>query len=242
MKGAPLNPVTKLALLAPVIAALPLAPAPVLAGIGAACLAAGVACGVGRTMLARLALLLAPLALALGVIHGLILPNGPGVAVGPLTLRPSGLARAGLLWARLFALSAAGLLVVTTTPIQALADALEDKGMPAPMAFLLTAPLALAATIADEAAALRDALQVRGVSVRGGPVGRLRALALIVMPLVRAQLVEAAPRARALEGRGFGAARRRTLLEPPADSRAQAASRRTATALAALLLAWTLLR
>lgn len=83
---------------------------------------------------------------------------------------------------------------------------------------------------------MREALQVRGVTVRGGQVCQLRALALIVMPLVRMQLIEAAPRARSLEGRGFGALRRRTLLEPPPDDRAQAGLRWLSLALAVGLL------
>lgn len=239
---APLNPVTKLALLLPLLAALPIAPAWALGAVGAGCVAAGLALGIGRTMLRRLAILLLPVALALGVIHGMILPNGPAATLGPLTVRPDGATYAALLWSRLFALLAAGLLIVLTTPAQAIADALEDKGVPAPAAFLLTAPLAMAGTIAAEAAAMRDALQVRGVTLRGGPIRRLRALALIVMPLVRIQLVEAGPRARALEGRGFGALRRRTLLDPPADSRAQAALRWAMLALAVALIGAALVR
>lgn len=239
---APLNPVTKLALLLPLLAALPVAPVWALAMIGAACVATGLAVGIGRPMLRRLAVLLLPVALALGIIHGMILPNGPAAPFGPLTIRPDGIAYAALLWSRLFALLAAGLLIVLTTPAQAIADALEDKGVPAPVAFLLTAPLAMAGTIGAEAAAMRDALQLRGVTVRGGPIRRLRALAMIVMPLVRIQLVEAGPRARALEGRGFGALRRRTLLDPPPDSRAQVALRWAMLALAIALAALALLR
>ena len=90
---APLNPVTKLALLLPLLAALPVAPAWALGTVGAGCVAAGLALGIGRTMLRRLAVLLLPVALALGIIHGMILPNG-----------------------------AAGLLIVLTTPAQAIAS------------------------------------------------------------------------------------------------------------------------
>ena len=54
--------------------------------------------------------------------------------------------------------------------------------------------------------------------------------------------LEAGPRARALEGRGFGALRRRTLLDPPADSRAQAALRWAMLALAVALIGAALVR
>ena len=237
------NPLTKLALLLPVLAALPVAPAGVLAGIGALCLVLAAQAGIARPLLRRSLLLLVPVAVALVVIHGFLLPHGPARPLGWLMLYPDGLDRATLFLARLAALVPAALLLVMTTPVADLADALEHKGMSAAPAYLLTAPLALAETLASEAEILRDAMQLRGSTMRGGPLRQLAALARIVTPLVRGQLIEAGPRARALELRGFGARRRRSLLEPPADSPRQAALRWLAVlAAAGVLLAGLLLR
>lgn len=230
------NPLTKLAALLPVLAALPVAPAWVLAGIGALCLGIAAQAGIARPVLRRSLLLLVPVALALVAIHGFLLPHGPAQPLGGLTFYPQGLDRAALFLARLTALVPAALLLVMTTPVADLADALEQGGMPAAPAYLLTAPLALAETLAADAEVLRDALQLRGVTVRGNPLRQLLALARIVTPLVRGQLIEAGPRARALELRGFGALPRRSLLQPPADSPRQRLLRRLALAVAALVL------
>lgn len=235
------NPLTKLALLLPVLAALPFAPAWALAAVGAAGVAAAFAAGVGGAVLRRLLLLLSPLALALVAIHGVLLPQGEGVPLGPLHYYPQGLARAALVLSRLFAVIPVALLAVMTTPAAAFADALEAAGVSAALAFLLTAPLAMTEAIALEGQALRDALQLRGVAVRGGPLRQVRALMQIVTPLVRAQLIDAGPRARALEARGFGALPRRSLLEPPPDSPAQRRLRWLLLLSAALIVAAGLL-
>ncbi|MFC5386312.1 energy-coupling factor transporter transmembrane component T family protein [Aquamicrobium segne] len=191
------NPVTKLVLLLPALAFLVVAPAWLLAVAGCAVWAAGAGAGIGVSMARRLLLVLLPIGVGLFAVHGVLLPSGTALAVGPLEIYPDGVARASLIFARLFLALAVGLVIVMTTRLADLADALEAKGVPSALSFLMTAPLAMAETVAAEGRALKEALQVRGVGMRGGPLKQLRAMSFIVMPLVRNQLTYAGPRARA---------------------------------------------
>ncbi len=233
-----LHPVTRLALILPVLAMLPVAGAGALALVALVFLGWGFASGIGAGMVRRMALVLVPVALALVAVHGFLLPRGTGIATGPggLMLYPDGLAYAALVLARLAALLGVGLLVIGATPPGAMADGLEDKGLPPAVAYLLTAPLALAQALRLEIGAIRDALQLRGMPLAGSPLARLRVVAAITMALVRVQLIEAAPRAQALEARGFRSLPRRSLFAPPADSRAQYLARAGLVALSLLIL------
>lgn len=233
-----LHPVTRLALILPVLAMLPFAGALPLVLVALLFLVWGMAAGIGGRMARRMALVLLPVALALIAVHGFLLPRGTGIVTGfrGMLLYPEGLAHAGMILSRLAALLAAGLLVITATPSGALADGLEDKGLPPAAAYLLTAPLGLAQSLALEAGVIRDALQVRGMPLAGSPLARLRVVAAITMALVRVQLLEAAPRALALEARGFRSLPRRSLLDPPADNVAQVRARWGLLALSVLIL------
>lgn len=231
------GPLTKLAFVLLAASMLPLWPAPVLLGAAALALVAGMLSGIGSAMMRRLALLLVPVALALIAVHGFLLESGPARAVGPLDYYPQGLARGLTYFARIALLLSTSLLAVMTTRIGDLARALDQKGLPAAIAYLLTAPLNLIDIIAIEAAAIRDSLQVRGLSARTGLFARARLLAALLAPLVRGLIAEAGTRAEALDGRGFRALPRRSLLEPLTESRTEAALRTTVVLLAAAQLA-----
>lgn len=231
------NPLTKLALILPVAAMLPLWPAPVLLAAAVLAVVAGFASGVGPALLRRLLLLLVPVALALGVVHALLVVRGPSAALGPLAWYPKGIAYAALAFARLAALLGISLLVATTTRPGDIAKALDGAGLPPSASYILTAPLLLVAGVADEARAIRDALQVRGLSARSGLRARACLLVALTAPLVRGMLIDAPTRAQALDGRGFRAFPRRSLLVPVADSSAQRGLRWGLVALAAGQLA-----
>lgn len=231
------NPLTRLALLAAVAAMLPLWPAPVLLAALLACLAAGFALGFGRVLLWRWLLLMAPVALALALVHGLLIRRGPEVAWGPLLLYPEGLSHALLIFARLGLLLAAGLVFVMTTRPGDLARALDGAGLPPSLSYLLTAPLALVDAVADESRMVRDSLQLRGFAPQGGLRDRIRVLSAMTTPLVRNLIFEAPARAEILEMRGFRALPRRSLLHPAPDSRAERRLRRLLLGLAGLQLA-----
>ena len=167
-------------------------------------------------------LLLLPVALALFAVHGFMLENGPTRPLGPLHYYPQGIGRALTYFARIALLLSVSLLVVMTTRVNDLARALDQKGLPPEISYLLTAPLNLVDGIADEAAAIRDSLQVRGLAARSGFWARARLLRAMLAPLVRGLILEAGTRAEALEARGFRALPHRTLLEPLTETRAEA--------------------
>lgn len=231
-----LHPVTRLALCLPVLALLPVGGPAALAFATLACLPVAAASGLGCFVLRRMALLLLPVALALALVHGLLIARGPATVLGPVAIYPAGLAHAGMILLRLAALLAAGLMIVGSTTPGELADGLEDKGLPSGIAYLLTAPLSLAQGLALEGAALRDALQLRGLPLSGSPRQRLRAISHIAIALIRLQLVEAAPRAQMLEARGFRSQPCRTLLAPPPDTPGQYRLRLASALLAACIL------
>ncbi len=230
------SPLTRLALVAAVAAMLPLWPAPVLLGALAAVLAGGALLGFGRLLAWRMALLMAPLALALAVVHGFLIPRGPVAACGPLACHPEGLAHALLVFARLGLLLGICLVFVMTTRPSDLARALDGAGVPPSISYLLTAPLALVGTVGQEARQIRDSLHLRGFSSQGGIGMRIRMLAAMMNPLVRGLITDAPSRAEALEMRGFRAFPRRALLDPPRESSAEIRLRRGLLALALLQL------
>lgn len=230
-------PLTKLALVAAVAAMLPLWPAPVLLAAGLLCLGAGVVAGLGRAMSRRLALLLAPLALALLVVQGMLIARGTAAQLGPLAVYPEGVAIALLVLARLALLLAVCLLVVMTTRPNDLARAFDGAGLPPSLSYLLTAPLSLIGSIADDASQVRDSLQLRGMSPLGGLRARIRLLSAMTIPVMRNLITEAPARAELLEMRGFRALPRRGLLNPRHVPRPEIRLRRGLVLLAALQLA-----
>jgi energy-coupling factor transporter transmembrane protein EcfT len=217
-----MGPLTKLALVLLAATMLPLWPAPVLLAVAALALLVGAICRIGWAMARRLVLLLLPVALALFAVHGFMLENGPTRPLGPLHYYPQGIGRALTYFARIALLLSVSLLVVMTTRVNDLARALDQKGLPPEISYLLTAPLNLVDGIADEAAAIRDSLQVRGLAARSGFWARARLLRAMLAPLVRGLILEAGTRAEALEARGFRALPHRTLLEPLTETRAEA--------------------
>lgn len=230
------SPLTRLALVAAVATMLPLWPAGVLVAALLLCVAAGFGLGFGRALSWRLIILLAPLGLALAIVHGLLIERGTPVPWGPLTLYPEGLSYALLVLARLSLLLAICLIFVMTTRPGDLARALDGAGLRPSVSYLLTAPLALVDAVADEARMVRDSLQMRGFSPRGGLRDRIRVLFAMTTPLVRSLISEAPARAEILEMRGFRALPRRSLLDPRSDSRAEIHLRRGLLAIALLQL------
>src|SRR5437899_1721715 len=105
-------------------------------------------------------------------------------------------------------------------------------------------PLHAARDHGDAAGARLDSA-CPGLSPRGSPLAKLRALRALALPLVLSALHEVDERALALETRGMvgvGKRARRTPLAPPPDSRRQRAMRWGMLAVAvvalALRLAW----
>lgn len=127
--------------------------------------------------------------------------------------------------ARIFAVVAVFLLALATVHPGRLLDGLVDRGVPFAAAYLLTATLQVVPRLRARAGQILDAQRCRGLRVRGGPHHRIRAVVPLAIPLVLSVLAEVDDRTIALESRGMGASKRRTPLDPPADSRLQRAVR-----------------
>lgn len=228
------NPLTKLAFIFAAVAMLPAWGPGVLLPVAALAVAAAFASGVGRIVLVRMLALLVPVGIALALIHGFLIERGAWAPIGPFEYSPAGLAYAAKIHARLVLLLSVTLLFVATTRTGDLARALDAAKLPAAIAYLLTAPLALLDTLADEAKSVRESLQVRGLSARAGIAARARVLVALCTPLVHGLIIDISARAQALDGRGFRAYPTRTPLIAPQDAAFEPALRWALLAFAAL--------
>jgi energy-coupling factor transporter transmembrane protein EcfT len=97
--------------------------------------------------------------------------------------------------------------------------------------------LAAVTLVRAHARRIGEAQRCRGLAARGGLAGRLHAVHALVLPVVLSVLHQLDERVLALETRGLGTAVRRTPLDPPGDSRAQALVRWGAAAACVAALA-----
>ncbi|WP_116134440.1 energy-coupling factor transporter transmembrane protein EcfT [Tropicimonas sp. IMCC34043] len=221
-----LNPMTKLvAVLWIAVAAfvLPTAGTIALAGLAAA---TGILAGAGKVFARRLAFTLTPLTVALFVVHGLLVGHGNQTDWFGLTVSRDGIAFMFHILGRIAALLAGSLLFVTTTHPARLLKALDSKGFPPGMAYLIASPLLLLDPFTTRARAIREAQSARGLDLNGSLMTRIRAFPALLMPLITLALADIDHRAQVLDGRGFRAVPRRTVLDPPPDSPAQLWARR----------------
>ncbi len=204
----------------------------VLAGAGLA--AAG---GVLRPS-ARTALVVSlPIWALLFVLYGL-LGTDPRAAVGPLTLSEPGIARALVLGGRVTAIVLAFLTMLATTSPHRLVEAMTARGVPFGRTFLLASTLTILPRMRERAAAILEAQQCRGLRLGGSVAARLRALGPLALPLILGALAEVDEQVLALDVRGAAAGRRRTPLDPPADTAAQRALRWGLAVLVVAAYAW----
>jgi energy-coupling factor transport system permease protein len=198
---------------------------------------------VGAPILRRFILLSAPFTVAVLIFHGLIMPRPDFVPVftgaffsGPGWLRfsPSGLDHAALLSGRIALILAAALLFSATTHPATLLHSFDAAHWPPGLAYLLAAPLLLIEDFSARTRAIRDAQGARGMNLGGSLRNRIRALTMLVVPLVTAALSDAHERGDVLTARGFRALPQRSLLNPPPDSPRQSLLRKVLLGLALL--------
>jgi energy-coupling factor transporter transmembrane protein EcfT len=116
---------------------------------------------------------------------------------------------------RINAFLAAGLLLISTTRVEAFAAGLRSLGLPPPMCFALSLGFRLMPTYADTAITVVQAQRSRGQDFdRGGVIQRLRRYVPLLVPVLAYALRRADGLAMALESKGFSAARRRTEFLP----------------------------
>jgi energy-coupling factor transport system permease protein len=213
------NPLTKLCGLLWAATAAFVLPWPAAFALAAVLAAWGVQSGIGGSFVRRLLLFIGPLAIALLVIHGFLMHYPDSRAFGPLAFSLGGVAHALRILARLAAVVSASFLFVATTHPADLLKSMDASGFPPGLSYLVASPMLLAGMFAMRTRAIHDAQRTRGLALDGSFWTRLRALPALLLPLVIVGLLEANQRALALHGRAFRALPRRTVLDPPADSR-----------------------
>jgi energy-coupling factor transporter transmembrane protein EcfT len=141
---------------------------------------------------------------------------------------------------RLTTMIAAFLWLVAVLPPPRLVEAMVAAGWSGPSAYLFAATLSAVPLLHERARRIVDAQRCRGLSPRGGPAARWRALRALALPLVLSALHEVDQRALALETRGLSRARRRTPLAPPPDAGWERISRWGLVAGCVLAVVWRL--
>ncbi len=182
-------------------------------GLLAAELALAAASGRLKAFLAILFAVLGPVSVSLFVVHGLFHPGATGVAVGPLWVRPEGLSFAVRTIVRLAVISGAVLLATLDVPPGRILRDLVDRGVPPALAYGLVATVRFVPETRARAQRIIAAQQTRGLALNGNPVRRIRALGVLVRPLLLSALAEAEARSVTLELRGFWVRPRRALAE-----------------------------
>jgi energy-coupling factor transport system permease protein len=130
--------------------------------------------------------------------------TGPVARLGPFALPLRGALFGLAMGTRLGVFLAAGLLVLVTTRVEAIAAALRRIGLPFTVGFVLTLAFRLVPVFAGTAATVVAAHAARGYELdRGGPMTRLRRRARLVVPIFLSGLRNADGMALALEARGF---------------------------------------
>ncbi|MFV0245207.1 MAG: energy-coupling factor transporter transmembrane component T family protein [Qingshengfaniella sp.] len=217
-----LNPLTKLAGVVWVAVAAFALPPQGTVPLALLAIATGIFAGAGRVFAWRLLFTLGPLAIALFVVHGLLVdhPGGRSVVIG-LDLSHDGLVYMVRVLGRIAALLSGSLLFVCTTHPARLLKALDSHGFPPGIAYVIASPLLLLEPFTQRARAIREAQMARGLDLEGRLLTRIRAFPALLMPLVTLALADIDHRAQVLDGRGFRAFPGRTVLDAPEDSRVQ---------------------
>jgi energy-coupling factor transporter transmembrane protein EcfT len=154
-----------------------------------------------RTVAAA-ALVTAPLWAFLLVLH-VVLPGGDGPA------------EAAAQGSRLGAVATASLMLLQSFNPSRFLDAASARASTLGAAYLVVSTLEAAPRLRRQASAILEAQRSRGLRVGGSPIGRLRALVPLTLPLVLGTLSEVDDRAMALEVRGFDGREARTPIDPP---------------------------
>jgi energy-coupling factor transport system permease protein len=189
-------------------------------------LGTAVVAGVARAIV-PFALATIPLLISILLVNTFFYPGATDVIMrlGPVVATWTGLEFAVQAALRVvaFALSVA-VFGLTTRPDDLVAD-LERRGLGRRAGFVISATLRTVPRIVERAREITDAQRARGMDTEGGVVRRARGILPLAAPLIFGALTEVEEQAMALEARGFGAARRRTVLRVFPDSDIQRAAR-----------------
>ena len=117
--------------------------------------------------------------------------------------------------ARLGAIATASAALLRAFQPSRFLDAMAARGGRFHTAYLIVATLQSLPRLRTRARVIQEAQRARGLRLRGAPLGRVRALVPLTLPLMLGSLAEVDDRAIALETRAIGAPRR-TPLAPTA--------------------------
>lgn len=163
---------------------------------------------------------LLPLALFMGVIHGLFNPANHTVLItlGNLLVYQEGIQFTFTVVLQLSAVLSASLLFAFCTHPADLITAVSQAGWPPALAYLLGSPLLLLPAMRERARTIQAAQRARGLETHGRLTHRFRAVLPLVAPLVLGAIVEVEQRAIALEIRSFNIPGKKTSWRKVADS------------------------
>jgi energy-coupling factor transport system permease protein len=178
---------------------------------------------IARPLLRVVFTLLLPFVISIALVQGLLYPGATHIvlAVGPLSFKQEGLAFAYVTAGKIILLAGAGLLLLFSTQPSDLTFALQERGMPNALAYIVVAAIQLLPQMQARAAAIVDAQRARGLETEGSLVRRASAVFPLLAPLVFGALVDVDERAMALEARGFSSRRTKTSYKELRDTRAQ---------------------
>ena len=163
-----------------------------------------------------------PFAISVFLIQGLFWTNGTPVAqLGPLSLKSEGLWFAVQSTGRVLAVISSFLLLSLTTRPDALMIALDQRGAPKTLTYIVLATIQIAPRFQAKARTILDAQRARGLETEGGFARRVAALLPLVVPLVLGSIIDIEERAMALDARAFARSGAKTSLLILPDSATQ---------------------
>ncbi len=145
-----------------------------------------------------------PFAVSVFLIQGLFWQSGPVlVALGPVSFKSEGLLFALASTGRILTVICAFLLLALTTRPDELMIALDQRGLPPTITYIVLATIQIVPRFQARAQTILEAQRARGLETTGSILQRARGLLPLIVPLVLSSIVDVEQRAIALEARAF---------------------------------------
>jgi energy-coupling factor transport system permease protein len=145
-----------------------------------------------------------PFAVSLFLIQGFLWPGGtPLVVLGPISLKEEGFQFTILSTGRVLIVVGSFIWLALTTRADLLMLALNQRGLPPRLTYLIVSSVQIIPRFQGRAAAILDAQRSRGLEISGNILRRIRAVFPLVVPLILSSLIDVEERAMAIEARGF---------------------------------------
>jgi energy-coupling factor transport system permease protein len=186
-------------------------------------------------LLAFLRLLL-PVVGFMFVMQSIFLPLGEEVLFGFsfLTVTRESITEAFHKSSQIMLMVASFILFLLTTHPSTLMTDLRIRGLPGPLAYVISSTLQILPITQNKAMTIVDAQRSRGLETEGSFRKRVGALLPLVGPLVFGSLVDVEERAIAIEARGFNSPVKKTSLLDTSDTRFEIWLRRAAVVIVVL--------